>query len=132
MAYEEALRTITLLADSSIGVYTGVPDMPGSADPNYGEQHRFVKVTGVRTAGLCTAATDPEVGILQNKPQHTGDPATVAIGGVSKLSCASAITAGDLVAPDSTGRGVTDNTNGKWRALTTTTAANQLVSVFHS
>ena len=58
MAYDEAIRSISLDADSSIAVYTGVPGLPGSADPNGGKQYRFVKVTGAGTVGLATAAAN--------------------------------------------------------------------------
>lgn len=130
MAYDEALRTISLDADSSLAVFTGVPDQPGSASPNSGFQYRFVKITGSHTVGLCTSATDNMVGILQNKPQHTGDPCTVGLGqGVSKVTAGAAVTAGQLVAPDSTGRAVHDDTNGKYQAILAGGAAGDIISV---
>ena len=52
MAYEESLRSITLNADSSLGMYTGVPGQPGSPQPHGGKQYHFVKVTGVHQVGL--------------------------------------------------------------------------------
>ena len=55
MAYEESLRSITLNADSSLGIYTGVPGQPGSPDPHGGKQYHFVKVTGVHQVGLADA-----------------------------------------------------------------------------
>ena len=129
MAYEEALKSISLDADASIGIYTGVPGPPGSASPNGGMQYRFVKVTGKHQAGLCVAATNLVVGIMQNKPQRPGAAATVAIGGVSLVVAGGVVAAGDLVAPDSTGRAVTDATNGKWQAQTPAAGANELISV---
>lgn len=130
MAYEESLRSVTLLADSSIGVYTGVPGMPGSANPNSGKHYRFVKVTGANTCGLATAGTDIVCGILQNKPQHPGDAAAVGFSGISMVTAGAAITAGALVAPDSTGRAVTDATHGKWQALKGAAGAGELIPVF--
>lgn len=115
--YEEALTSISLNADSSIGIYTGVPGQPGSAVPNYGKMYTFVKVTGANQVGLCVAATDPYVGILQNKPQKPGAAATVGILGVSNVVCGGIVSAGDKVAPDSAGKAVTDGTNGKCVAL---------------
>lgn len=115
--YEEALKSISLDADPSLGIYTGVPGLPGSASPNYGKMFHFVKVTGKHQVGLATAATDGVVGILQNKPQQAGGAATVGIFGVSQVICGGTINAGDLVAPDNQGRAVTDGTNGRWRAL---------------
>lgn len=129
MAYDESLRSITLDADASIGIYTGVPGIPGSTDPNYGKMYHFVKITGVHKTGLCTAAADAAVGILQNKPQVVGAAATVGYTGVSNLICGGVVTAGDLVAADADGAGVTDGTNGKWVALSTSTATGQLISV---
>lgn len=106
MSYEESLRSITLDADASIGIYTGVPGLPGSADPNVGKQYCFVKVTGANTAGLATAATDPVVGVLQNKPQQVGAAATVAIDGVSNVQVGAAFSAGDLITSDADGQAV--------------------------
>ena len=107
MAFEEGLKSISLAADSSIGIYTGVPGLPGSADPNNGKQYCFVKVTGAKTAGLATAATDRVIGVLQNKPQNTGAAATVGFQGVSFVVTGSgvastAIAAGATVPPAST------------------------------
>src|SRR3954469_6864356 len=96
MAYEESLRSITLNADSSLAVYTGVPGQPGSADPNGGKQYHFVKVTGVHQVGLA-AATGAVHGVLQNKPQNTGNAATVGIRGVSKVVSDVALTAEDPI-----------------------------------
>lgn len=111
MAFEEGLKSISLAADSSIGIYTGVPGLPGSTDPNNGKQYCFVKVTGAKTAGLATAATDRVIGVLQNKPQNTGAAATVGFQGVSFVVTGSgvastAIAAGDRIVSDSAGAAV--------------------------
>jgi hypothetical protein len=107
MAYEELLREITLEADSSIAVYTGPPGVTGSANPNGGHQYKFVKVTGARTAGLAVAAANERViGVLQNKPQNTGEAATVAVDGVSKVLAGGAITAGSGVKVNASGLAV--------------------------
>ena len=84
MSYEESLRSVSLVADSSIGVYTGVPGLPGSAVPNSGKQYRFLKVTGSDQVGLATAAA-LTIGVLQNKPQKVGAAATVGIRGISNV-----------------------------------------------
>jgi hypothetical protein len=128
MAQEEALRTIgSLVADSSLAVFTGVPGQPGSASPNSGMQYRFAKVSGPSQLGLCTAATDVVAGVVQSKPQFAGQSTTLGIGGISMIAAGAAVTAGDLLAPDATGRAVTDNAHGKWQALTTVGAAGDLV-----
>lgn len=106
MSFDESLRSITLEADSSVGVYTGPPGAVGSASPNGGKQYRFVKVTGALTVGLSTAAADVTVGVLQNKPQQAGGAATVAIRGVSNVVAGEALAAGDGVVPDDEGRAV--------------------------
>ena len=107
MAYEEAIRSITLNADASLAQYTGAPGMPGSADPNYGKQYRFVKITGARTCGLSTASTDLSIGVMQNKPQVTNMAATVAIRGVTQVMAGAAITAGAQVMSNTAGKAVT-------------------------
>jgi hypothetical protein len=129
MSYEEKVTSISLDADSSIGIYTGVPGQPGSASPSGGKQYTFVKVTGAHQVGLCTAATDIVAGILQNKPQQAGAAATVGIFGVSNVVASAAISAGALVAPTATGTAVTDATNGRWQALKAATTAGELIPV---
>lgn len=130
MAYEESLRSISLNADSSLAVYTGVPGMPGSPNPNYGRQFRFVKVTGTHQVGLSTAGADDSIGVMQNKPQVVGQAATVAIHGVSMVMAGDALDAGDKVESDSEGRAVTTTTgNVVGIALAAAGQANELVPV---
>lgn len=133
MAFEQNLESITLLADSSIGDYTGVPLQPGSPDPHYAHQYTFVKLTGALTCGLAvTKATDMVIGVLQNKPQGTGHAATVAIHGVSLVQSGEDVAAGDKVAFDTTGRAITYTGSGDQLvgvALTSCAAQNQLISV---
>ena len=105
-SYEESLVSITLDADESVGVYTGVPGLPGSAVPNSGNQYRFLKVTGKHQVGLATGTGDKIVGVLQNKPQYPGSASTVAISGVSLVAAGGAVAAGDPVTTDGEGRGV--------------------------
>jgi len=69
-----------------------------------GNQYRFVKVTGSKTAGLCTSASDYSIGVLQNKPQVVGAAAQVGFIGVSfVVSGDTGITAGAKVTSDSLG-----------------------------
>lgn len=130
MAYEENLRSISFEADSSIGIFTGPPGVPGSAIPNNGMQYRFVKIVGKDTVGLAVAAADVVCGVLQNKPQQAGAAATVGYEGVSFVMSGGVISAGDLVAPDATGRAVTDAVNGRWQALHPAAAAGVLIPCF--
>jgi hypothetical protein len=131
MSYDESLKSITLNADASLAVYTGVPGLPGSPSPNYGLQYRFVKVTGAHQCGLCTASTDEAMGVMQSKPQVTGQAATVAIFGVSNVMAGATITAGQLVTADSTGRAVSTSTAADVMgiALAAASGANVLVPV---
>lgn len=133
MAFEGNLESITLIADSSVGVYTGVPGQPGSADPHGGKQYHFVKLTGVNTCGLvATKATDMCIGVLQNKPQGTGHAATVAIHGITKVACNAGVTAGQGVAFHTDGRAIAYTGSGDQLvgyALSTTSGAGELLSV---
>lgn len=106
MSYEEKLVSISLDADASLGIYTGVPGQPGSAVPNSGMQYRMVKVTGAHQAGLATAAGDPVLGVMQNKPQKPGAAATVATQGVTNVVAGAAIPAGSSLVSDANGRAV--------------------------
>ena len=132
MAYEESLRSITLNADDSLAVFTGVPGAIGSPSPHYGNQYRFVKLTGARQAGLVTDPTDTIIGVLQSKPQVEGQESTIAIRGISNVMSGTALAAGDLVAPDTQGRAA--KTTDKAAAVgividSTASAVNQIASV---
>lgn len=125
--YEETLVNISLDADSSLGFYTGAPGVPGSADPNWGRQYRFVKLTGAHQVGLATAPGKIVVGVMQNKPQHPGEPATVATGGVTNVHSGAAVSPGDFIVPDSVGRGVAGTeANALALAIGSCTGADQL------
>jgi hypothetical protein len=106
--YDESIRSITLDADSSLAVYTGVPGQPGSPNPHKGKQYCFVKVTGAHQCGLADGdANEIVVGVLQNKPQETGAAATVAIRGVSLVEAGDTVSAGDAIKVETTtGNGV--------------------------
>jgi len=129
MAYEESLRSITLNADSSLGIYTGVPGQPGSPDPHGGKQYHFVKVTGVHQCGIA-AATGSVIGVLQNKPQGAGHAATVGFHGVSKVVSDVALTAGDPIYASADGQAAKTGTGPVVGvALSTTANAGELVNV---
>lgn len=130
MAYEESLRSITLTADSSLGIHTGVPGQPGAPSGSHGaKQYTFVKVTGAHQCGSA-GASDLVVGVLQNKPQGAGHAATVGIRGVSKVIAADAITAGDTVVVDADGKATSGTGAGVVGvALSTTANEDEIVSV---
>lgn len=131
--YDESLRSITLNADSTLAVFTGAPGLPGSATGANvaGNQYRAVVITGARQGGLSNANNGTIVGILQSKPQSTGNAATVAIGGVSKVVMATNITAGQVVYAAADGKGSNSNASALriGQALETSTVANALVPV---
>jgi hypothetical protein len=105
MAYDQGLR--------SIGV-------PASADLS-ASQFCFMAVNASGQLALPAAGGDAD-GILQDKPNHTGDQAQLGILGVSKLTVGAAgVTAGDLLATDVNGKAVTAVTGNKilGRALAT-------------
>jgi hypothetical protein len=130
MAYEESLKSISLNADSSLAVFTGVPSTPGSADPNYGKQYTFVKVTGAHQVGAVDGVDDPTVGVLQNKPQVEGQAATVGIFGVSNVIAGAAVVAGVNVQSDTSGRAITLAAGtAVGVALSAAAGAGELISV---
>ncbi len=87
MAFEEALRTITL---------------PVAADLS-GNQFYLVEVDSAGRAALATAAvTANPIGVLQNKPAAVDEEGTIVVQGVTKLVAGEVITAGDLISPDAT------------------------------
>ena len=133
MAYEESLRSITLNADNTLAVYTGVPGAIGSPNPNYGKQYRFVRLVGARKVGLATdPATQIAVGVLQSKPQVEGQEATVALSGVTNVLSGGPLAAGNWVTFDSTGRAVVTAVKADALGIvidSTATAENQLASV---
>lgn len=112
MAYEENLKSFSADSDASIGIYTGVPGLPGSAVPNTGMQYRALKYTGKNQVGLATASTDKVIGVLQNKPQRPGQAATVGYQGISAVLAGAAISAGAEIVPDATGRFVPGASTG--------------------
>ena len=129
MAYEESLRSISLNADATVGIYTGVPGQPGSAAPNGGQQYHFVKVTGVHQVGLADATT-AIVGVLQNKPQGPGQAATVGFHGVSKVVSDVPITAGAAIKSSAVGQAAITGTGPVVGiALSTSANAGELVDV---
>lgn len=133
MAFEESIRSITMVSDDTLAIRTGVAGAPGSPTDNAGNQYRGVKVTGSRTVGLATGTGDLCIGVLQNKPQVTGEAATVAIRGVSKVRAAGAVAAGAIVYLTADGRGSATGTAGTTTqlgiAITAAAGANELFPV---
>lgn len=128
MAFEEALRSITLTSDNTLAVRTGVSGAPGSPVDNAGNQYRFVTIKGEHLAGRADA-DDVVVGVLQNKPQVPNEAATVGIRGVTKLRAAGAIPAGSGVRAGADGRAVAGPAAGSLGiAVTSATEADEIFS----
>lgn len=72
-----------------------IPGLSASADLS-AKQFHFVKMSGDGTVTVCAAVTDKPIGILQNNPA-SGEAATVAAFGVSKVKADAALTAGESV-----------------------------------
>jgi hypothetical protein len=123
MSYEENLRSFTLEADATVGIFTGVPGQPGSAVPNSGVQYRGVKMTGARQCGLAVAATDNVIGVLQNKPQRPGAAATVGYEGVTNVCAGAAFSAGVELVVNASGKFIAGTTTGVGRRLISQKAA---------
>ncbi len=119
MATENLWNTITLPADGDESA----------------EQYTFYKVDADGRADQCTAddGTDLPIGILQNKPAATDRAARLAaVGSISKLVVGiSTVNEGDLLRPDSTGRGeaTTTDTHFYGAVALTSGATNTLIEV---
>jgi hypothetical protein len=62
-------------------------------------QYKFVKLISATTVGLCTAATDRPIGVLQNKPA-SGEAAEVCIFGITKLLAGGTIVFNNVIGTD--------------------------------
>lgn len=117
MSYEEGLRSISLDADATLAVYTGVSGTPGAPVLNYGKQYTFVKVTGDHLVGIANDTDTAVVGVLQNKPQVEGQAATVGIRGVSNVMLGGAVNAGDALSVKADGTAVKNGGTGTTVAI---------------
>jgi ABC-type uncharacterized transport system permease subunit len=93
-------------------------------------QFYCVKVTAARSVNLASTGGEAIYGVLQNKPT-LGQPANVAIFGITKAASGAAFSAAAYLMTDSTGRLITaTGTNHRVaQALEAATAAGQLITV---
>lgn len=89
MAYEIPGFSFSLVAASDLSTH----------------QYKFVNVDTTGKAALGGAGTR-SIGVLQNKPT-LGQIGTVVVTGVSKVVAGAAVTAGDEIMSDATGRAIT-------------------------
>ena len=129
MAYEESLRSVSYDADATLAVWTSVPGQPGSASPHGGKQYHFVKITGAHTVGLADADDTTVVGVMQNKPQVTGQAATVAIAGITKVVADVALAAGDTVKVSADGQAAKTGSGPSVGTVVLGAGAGELASV---
>ncbi len=66
-------------------------------------QFYFVKLASATTVNVCSAITDKPIGILQNTPE-SGETATIAIFGISKVSADGTLAAGNLIGTSADGQ----------------------------
>lgn len=115
MAYEEALTKISVPAGADLSA----------------SQYCFVTVDSNGKVVLTGDGAKAD-GVLQDDPDTSTETACVAIAGVTKMKAGAAVTAGDSIASDSTGRGITAATTGDvvmGKALTGASGANALFSL---
>lgn len=114
MAYTENLRTLSFEANADLS----------------SNQYHFVKLS---TDGQLAVAGDGEdaVGVLLDVPDTAGHVGAVAIAGVSKVKAGAAVSIGDDVASDASGRGVTAVTSDVvlGTALQAASEAGEIISV---
>lgn len=83
------------------------PGVTAAADLS-GKVYHLVRFSAARTVNQASEAVNSGLaGVLQNKPDASGQPATVAYLGVSKVVAGGTITANDWLTTDSSGRAIT-------------------------
>lgn len=103
--------------------------LPSGADFTAGAQFRFCDVSATGKA-VNPAAGGSVIGVRQTRPR-LNEATTIVHSGVSIVESGAAVTAGDLVATDSTGRVVTAAVGNVTvgRALESSTAAGIQIAV---
>ncbi len=132
--------TSALAAWAEFGNQVMIPGLSAAADlsgASGGEkQYIVVRMAAATTVNICSevlvaGALKSPLGVLQNKPK-SGEAASVAVMGLSKIRGGGTVTAGAFIAHNSSGM-VVDAVSGDvvcGRALETATAANEIVTAF--
>lgn len=92
------------------------------------EQYRFIKANSEGGCEYATKASDPIVGVAYTAVE-AAQPLSIVNDGIVMVEASAAIEAGAMVSPAANGMAVTDSSTGKFVALTSSTAAGQLISV---
>lgn len=132
MAYSERLVRYTYLAGDSIVKYVGVPGMPGSIEPNVGNQYKIAKFgTDKDVVELATASTDKIAGVTTTKPQHPKTGVAVAVSGVVPVQAGAPLAYMDRVTAGPDGRAIvaTSPDKGIGFVVEAASAAGVLASV---
>jgi len=88
-----------------------------------GTQYKIVKIVSLGKVDLTSAATDKPLGVLQNRP-IAGQAAEVRVDGTTKCVCGAAVTAGQEIMSDASGRGITATTTNEVVGIAVTSTAN--------
>ena len=88
-------------------------------------QYKIVKVTSATQCDITTAATDKPLGVLQNRPK-LGQACEIRVnsGATTKCQCGAAVTAGQEIMSDGSGRGITATTTNEVIGIALTSTAN--------
>lgn len=133
MSYDENLKSLSFDADATVGIYTGISGLPGSAVPNGGQQYKALALTGKNQVGLGAVGGTNFIGVLQNKPQRPGQACTVGVQGISLVLAGGVIAAGDLLTTNAAGQFITNAVPGPAsvsvaRAVAPAAGAGELIS----
>lgn len=96
MAIEQNLVTITVVAGADLS----------------SSQFKFVESNSSGTATVCNAAGEYVLGVLQNDPT-SGQAATVATSGISKVVLGGTVAINDQISTDASGRAIAATTGHK-------------------
>lgn len=107
----------------------GLHTASGSADHS-ADQFKVVKISGNGSIVLASSAGEVVDGVLQGNPTGYA-PAEVANGGVSKCVAGAAISAGELVMANASGKAIPATAGNFFfgRAITSAAAEDEIVSV---
>lgn len=70
------------------------------------KQFTFVKLNSSGQAAAVSGTTDDPIGVLQNDPSAAGRAAEIMVAGVSEVIAGGALTPGNIVSTDASGRAV--------------------------
>jgi hypothetical protein len=116
---------------STYGSQICIPGLKAGADLS-AKQYHFVELSADFTVTACNGTTDKALGVLQNDPDASGEEATVAAMGTTKIVAGAAIAVGALIAPTAAGKAQTAVATQYPRAIALEAAAadGDVISVF--